>query len=703
MNEIHNKKAILSKIALFFAAVILLVAVFPKEGRFKYEFTKGKPWLHDDLYAPFDFAIIKYEDELKEEQNSALSTLKPYFDFDTAVFPRQQGLFALEFEERWADRYGNATAFPAHKEKLFSAALQVLDSVFHAGIFQIDPSIEGQPSDFEIMVLENNVAREVALRDVFTLQQASEFILRNAGRFDPGDRDLIISALTSSITHNLFFDQNKTNAEREAVLARISPYHGMVQQGELIISRGAVVNDAHFRILTSLKTNYEAQLGTSKAFYAITGGQAILTSMSILVLALFLYIYRKDIFANNKKIFLILLLIFMMVLTASIVIRLNVSYFYLIPVCLVPVIIRVFYDTRLALFVHLITIFNTGFIVPNSFQFVFIQLIAGVVAIMSIVRLERRSQFFYTSFFVFCTYITTYIGLILMQEGSLRGVDMIQVYKMAGNAVLLLFAYPLIYLIERVFGYITDVTLIELGNSNNKILRELAEKAPGTFQHSLQVANLAEEASYAIGANSLLVRVGALYHDIGKMEAPMHFIENQVTGMNPHDHLTYEESAEIIIKHVTFGMTLAKKYKLPPEIADFIPMHHGTRKVEYFYIKKKQESPGENLDDKIFTYPGPIPDSKETALVMMADSVEAASRSLKTHDEESIAEFVEKIISRQLEFEQFSNANLTLQDISKAKDIFKKKLMTIFHARVSYPDEPVVSRHSSAGSKRSKS
>ena len=283
------------------------------------------------------------------------------------------------------------------------------------------PSIENKPRDFEIIILTKNVAREKTLRQVFTIQEASDFILQNIYRFDPDDREFMLSALTNNLTHNLFFDQAKTDAEKEAALSRISPFHGMIQQGELIISRGALINDSHFRVLTSLKTNYEAQLGTSKGFYAIAGGQAILTSVSILILVLFLFIYRKDIFANNKKIFLILLVISMMVTTASIVIRLNVSYFYLIPVCLVPVIIRVFFDTRLALFVHLITIFNTGFIVPNSFQFVFIQLMAGVVAIMSIVRLERRSQFIYTSFFVLCTYLTIYIGLILMQEGSLRG------------------------------------------------------------------------------------------------------------------------------------------------------------------------------------------------------------------------------------------------------------------------------------------
>jgi hypothetical protein len=274
-----------------------------------------------------------------------------------------------------------------------------------------------------------------------------------------------------------------------------------------------------------------------------------------------------------------------------------------------------------------------------------------------------------------------------MQEGNVRGINIQHLYQMAGNAALLLFAYPLIFLLERTFNYITDVTLIELGNSNNKLLRELAHKAPGTFQHSLQVANLAEEASYAIDGDSLLVRVGALYHDIGKMDAPMYFIENQVTGVNPHDQLSYEESARIIIRHVTRGSELAKKHKLPAEVADFITTHHGTRKVEYFYIKQKLENPKISVDENSFTYAGPIPYSKETALVMMADSVEAASRSLTKPDDASINELVERIINRQLESEQFSNADLTLRDITQVKEIFKKSLQNIYHVRISYPEE----------------
>jgi putative nucleotidyltransferase with HDIG domain len=684
----HNtKKDIILKIALFVATVVLLVIVLPKEGKFRYEFSKGKPWLHDDLYAPFDFAIIKYPDELKGEEEQVLSTLKPFFQLDTSVLAGQESLFEIEFNEKWAGKYGDIKAPRQQKDRLFREGSLILDSIFSGGVIQTDPSIENKPASFEIFIIENNVAREVPLFRVFTLQQASSYIINKLGKENQTDKDFLINILTNHIAHNLFFDPEKTSAEKESALSDISPFRGMVQRGELIIPRGARVNDDEFRILTSLKNNYETQLGTPKAFYAIAGGQAILTSISILVLAMFLLIYRKDILADNKKTFLILLLIFMMVFLASLVVRYGVSYFYLVPVCLVPVIIRVFYDTRLALFVHLITIFTTGFIAPNSFQFVFIQLIAGVVAIMSLVRMERRSQFFYTSFWVFCTYIAIYVGLMLMQEGNFRGINIQPVYQMAGNAALLLFAYPIIFLLERMFGYITDVTLIELGNSNTKLLRELAYKAPGTFQHSLQVANLAEEASYAIEGNSLLVRVGALYHDIGKMDAPMYFVENQVTGINPHDDLSFEESARIIIRHVTRGAELARKFKLPAEIADFITTHHGTRKVEYFYIKQKLENPEKSVDESPFTYPGPIPYSKETALVMMADSVEAASRSLVKPDDSAINDLVERIISHQLESEQFSNVNLTLQDITTVKAIFKKSLQNIYHVRISYPEE----------------
>ncbi len=682
-----KNKDLLIKIGLFAATVLALVIALPKEGSFKYEFSRGKPWLHDDLYAPFDFAIIKYEEELKQEQEKVLASQRPFYLLDTTVMARQKESFLRAFQENWKSVPAFAFYSGQQKERLETLGKGILDSLFGAGIIKIDPSMEGKPEDFGIFILRNSIATESSLGSVYTLQEAISFMNRKLSPVETTGREYLTALVSDHLTHNIFFDAAKTGSSRKDALSSISPFHGMVQRGELIISRGARVNDDHYRVLASLRLNYEEQLGTTRAFWAIAGGQLILTSISILVLAMFLRIYRRDILANNKKIFLILLLVFMMVLIASLVVRFNVSYFYIIPICLVPVIIRVFFDTRLALFVHLITIFTTGFIAPNSFQFVFLQLIAGVVAIMSIVRLERRSQFFYTAFWVFCTYLTIYIGLILINEGTIRSVESKQVIQMAANAALLLFAYPVIYLLERIFGYITDVTLIELGNSNNKLLRELALKTPGTLQHSLQVANLAEEASYAIGANSLLTRVGALYHDIGKIYAPLYFIENQVTGINPHDSLSYEESARIIIEHVRHGVELAKKHRLPAEVADFIPTHHGTRKVEYFYIKQMEKDSGSCVDDSCFTYPGPIPYSRETALVMMADSVEAASRSLQKPNEQNISELVERIIDRLVENDQFADANLTLRDISKVKEIFKKNLVTIYHVRISYPTQ----------------
>lgn len=685
--KIAAKNELFLKVMLFVATVVLLVLVLPKEGRFRYEFSKGKPWLHEDLYAPFDFAIIKYDDELKDEKEKALAEMKPFFDRDTAVYPTQRKLFEVDFETSWKEKYGNPNAFYQQKEKLFNMGMALLDSVFKAGVIELNPAIENKPAGFEIYILENNLAKDVPLYRVFNLQQATDFITGKLSVISGQDEDFLSNILINNLTHNLFYNSSKTESEKASILSGISPFRGMVQRGELIIPRGARVNDDHFRVLTSLKNNYEAHLGTARAFWAIAGGQTILTALSILVLVLFLYNYRKDILANNKRTSLLLLVIFSMVFVASMVIRYEMSYFYLVPVCLVPVIIRVFYDTRLALFVHLITIFTTGFIAPNSFQFVFIQLIAGVVAIMSIVKLEKRSQFFYTSFWVFLTFIAIYVGLNLMQEGNFNSIQINDIYKMAANAALLLFAYPLIYLIERTFNYITDVTLIELANSNNKLLRELARTAPGTFQHSLQVASLAEEAAFTIGGDSKLVRAGALYHDIGKMDAPMYFIENQLSGINPHDALPHDESARIIIRHVTRGIELAKKHKLPNELIDFIATHHGTKKVEYFYIKQKLENPEKSLDEEAFTYPGPVPFSRETALVMMADSVEAASRSLPVPDDKNIDELVERLINRQLDSKQLINANLTLRDIAQVKEIFKRSLQNIYHARISYPEE----------------
>jgi putative nucleotidyltransferase with HDIG domain len=489
-----------------------------------------------------------------------------------------------------------------------------------------------------------------------------------------------------ALEQNITYDEEKTKLEQDAVLSSISPTHGMVQEGERIISKGELVTKEKFVVLNSLKINYEKDLGGSDTYLIILFGQVLLISISILVLVLFLLFFKRNIFTDNKKIVLILLVIILITLLTSLTVSIDPGFLYLVPICLVPIVISAFFDTKMALYVYLITIIILGFLVPNSFEFIFLQLMAGIVAILNVLRLQRRGQFFTTSVWIFTTYSVLYFGLNLIQHGSFSEIDPVMFALFGGSAILTLFSYPLIYIFEKIFGFITDVTLVELSNTNNKLLRELSLKAPGTFQHSLQVANLAEDAIYEIGGNALLVRAGALYHDIGKMDMPMYFIENQATGVNPHDDLTYEESARIIINHVIKGVEKAKKHKLPEQLIDFIRTHHGTRKAEYFYTMHRKDHPDEEIDDSEFTYPGPIPFSKETAAVMMADAVEAASRSLGKPDAEKINALVDKIIDRQMETGQFINSDITLKDITRIRKLFKKKLMTIYHVRIEYPE-----------------
>jgi putative nucleotidyltransferase with HDIG domain len=403
------------------------------------------------------------------------------------------------------------------------------------------------------------------------------------------------------------------------------------------------------------------------------------------MLFLFFWLFRKDIFEDNHKMTFILLIVCLMVFMASLGIRFGIQSIYILPFCILPVMVRTFFDTRIAMFTHLTTCLIIGLHAPNPFEFVFIQLIGGIIAIFSILNLRKRAQLFFSVTIIFIAYSLSYFGISIIQEGKLSSIEWSNIAWFALSAGLTLFSYPLIYLFEKIFGFISDVSLMELSDINSPLLRELALRAPGTFQHSLQVANLAEEAIMAVGGSSLLVRTGALYHDIGKMEMPMYFIENQYTGVNPHDELSYEDSAKIITGHVNKGIEIAKKNNLPDSLIDFIRTHHGTTKAQYFYLSFLKNFPGEAIDEKSFQYPGPIPFSKETAVLMMADSVEAASRSLKKYEAEIIEELVEKVIDRQIEQDQFINADITFKNINTIKKIFKKKLLNMYHLRIEYP------------------
>jgi len=683
---LRNHYADISKVSLFVVSVVLLVLIFPKEGRFKYEFRKGKPWMHQDLIAPFDFAVLKSDEEIQLEKERALKDLKPYFRNDLDLVKIKRDKLVHEFEVRWAAEKGNRKKYEKKKAENFTLCLMVFDTVMNTGIIEITPELEGKPADYMVNVISGNVVAGRKLGGLFTIRTADSFIHTIINETKGIEAGLLKALVENSLVQNIRFDPETTENEKEALLANISITRGMVQSGERIISKGELITPAKFQVLESLRADFESNLGSSNKNYGILLGQVILLSVALIALLLFILFFRVNIYAEAKNLVLILLLILFSVLNTSLVVKYNPDYIYLIPVCIVPIIVSVFYDTRLALFVHLINIILTASLVPNSYDYIFLQLIAGIITILSIVKLERRSQFFFTSLMIFITYSVIYTGMTLLEEGSVQQLLLNNYLLFAGSAIITLVSYPIIFIFEKLFGIITNVTLLELSNTNNKILRELSLKTPGTFQHSMQMANLAEDATYAIGGNPLLVRTGAMYHDIGKTLDPLYFIENQSTGVNPHDELTYEESASVIIDHVIGGIEKARRLKLPEQIIDFIRTHHGTRRTEYFYTLAKRDNLDGEIDDSIYTYPGPEPFSKETAVLMMADTVEAASRSLKVPDEESINNLVENIINNQIASRQFDNVNITFRDIKTIKKVFKKKLMNIYHLRIEYPE-----------------
>ncbi len=680
---IRNGHPEIYKILLFIIGIASIVYIFPKQGKFQYEFQnlKGKPWYHEDLIAPFDFAIKKSADELAIEKAEIIKNAKPYFKYNISVVNDRKNQLVSEFNEKWNDKKNKKT-----KEKTLAAAKKILDSIYSRGIIEPNDIIENKPADYSINVLENNVADEHDLNDFYTITSAYEYIQTQLKRNETEvEVKFILPLLENCIAHSLIYDKETSDKVLKQAVDNISPSRDIILKDQSIVSKGEIIDAKKFQILQSLKWEYEEQSGGTGSYLFILLGQILIITLCLSVLVIFLAVFRHDIFLDNTKITFILILIILQVLMTRLAVNSQSISIYLLPFCILPMIIRAFYDTRIALFVHLITVLIISFMAPNRFEFAFIQLISGMIAIFSIVDLHNRSQIFISAALIFITYCVSYIGITIIQEG---GSDVITRYDFAWfgvSAMLTIFSYPLIFIFEKIFGFLSDVSLLELSDTNGKLLRELASRAPGTFQHSLQVASLAEEAIYSIGGNALLIRTGALYHDIGKIEMPMYFIENQANGINPHEDLNYDESAAIIIGHVLKGIEIAKKHNLPEQVIDFIRTHHGTTITAYFYRSFQNAFPEEHIDIEKFRYPGPIPFSKESAVLMMADAVEAASRSLKKYDAESIDNLVEQIITSQIDQNQFMNSDITFKDINTLKKIFKKKLMNVYHLRVEYP------------------
>ncbi|MCX2484551.1 HD family phosphohydrolase [Pedobacter sp. MR2016-24] len=660
--------------------VFIITLFLPKQPRFRYEFQKGKVWLSKDLVSPFSFAILKTNPQVSTDKAEALENVLPIYRYDAELYSNIEEAYLNEFDVKWR---GNN--FP-EDEKLQTRnnSLRLLKLIYEKGIIALDPKHQKDKKFYDISLLNNNISKTISTQDVYTVQSALDFFNTTFTSTNLKVKEVVMNLVEDHLQPNIVFDEKMTAIVQNNTISSLSTTRGMVQKGELIIARNNMIDDEVYQKLQSFKETYEAQtktIGDSKLVYL---GQILLVGFILSLLMVFLYMFRKDIFADNRQLSLLLIVITMMLLTLTWAIKLNLPSLYYIPFCIVPIIIRILFDTRLALYLHLLVILIAGFFVPNSFEFVFYQTSAGMVAIYSIRNLVKREQLLLSALFILTAYFICFLGIGLLREGSFKEIEWMNFVPFTISVLLSLLAYPLIYAFERVFGITSDVALIELTNTNNKLLRELAFKAPGTFQHSLQVANLAEAAIFKIGGNSLLVRAGALYHDIGKIENPQYFIENQNTSLSPHDKLPYEQSAQIIIKHVHKGIEITRRHQLPESVIDFIRTHHGNTRVDFFYQSFLKNSPEKFVDENIFRYPGPIPFSKETGVLMLADSVEAASRSIKNPDAQNINDLVERIINYKLEQNQLDNCDLTLKDLETIKLIFKTMLMSIYHVRIDY-------------------
>jgi len=557
-----------------------------------------------------------------------------------------------------------------------------LDDLYEYGVLK-DARKPGK--DVLVYLRKGNVAFEINYNKIYSQEDIRSFVTSelkttNLKSFQPE----ILEVFYNSVKPNVSFDGALTQKELDGKLRAISYTRGSISRGTIIISKGEIVEGEKLDILNSLKNEYEAQVWSTSSHNWILLGYSLLVCLALLMLLLFIRKYRNDIYENNVKVTFIFFNILLMVFLTTLVIKFDPKYVYIVPLCILPLTLKAFFDSRLGLFSHVITVLILGFIVPNSYEYMFLQIIAGIVTILTVSELYKRANLFISVGQITFIYILVYFAFNVIQEGNVLELnsEMFLTFILGGLATL--FVQPLIYIYEKLFGLVSDMSLLELSDTNSKLLKELSEKAPGTFHHSLNVANLAEAAANEIGANAMLVRVGALYHDIGKMENPTYFSENQSTSVNSHDELSPKESAQIIFDHVINGVEIAKKNNLPDRVIDFIRTHHGTTLVYYFYMKEKELN--ENASPADFRYPGPIPFSKETAILMMCDSVEAASKSLKEPTTVKINDFVEKIISKQMEEAQFLNADITFKEIQLIKKILKQKLKNIFHLRVEYPE-----------------
>lgn len=674
--QIIYRKNFLYKIGLFLIASSFILYILPKNATFQFEYQKGLVWQHDNFYAPFDFPILKTEERLTAEREAIRKNAETYLRANTKILP----VVATNFE-RLFDTYFSEPSEGQQREVLRTYGLDLIAKFYSNGVLPLNLNFD-EPANLRL--IEGNTERGVGVNDFIRIQELYDYLQSHLDPLYKSYLDAFYGLFFEIVEPNILLDTQFTNNALQAALSAVVPTRGMVSKGSLIIAKNTLIDNEKFVVLTSLESEYKLRGDTQKNRIQRYVGFGVLVGLSLLFLFRFLYIYRPRIYHNNKEVtFIVFNLVLVLLLTISTV-NYNAGLVYAVPICILPLILKAFFDPRLGLLTHVITILLLGFVVPNAFEFVFIQFNAGIITLQGNTKLHQRASLFVSVGQIVLVYLLSYLAFSSIHELALSEIDFALIGLFVLNGLITLFVQPLIYLYEKIFVLTSDVSLLELSDTNSPLLKKLSDQAPGTFHHALQVANLAEAAANKIDANSLLVRVGALYHDIGKLKNPSYFSENQKGTTSPHDALAPEQSAAIIIDHVKEGVVLAKKHKLPDRIIDFIKTHHGTSTV-YYFLKQAEEKSHQSVDVSAFSYPGPRPFSKETAILMMSDAVEAASKSLKAPDFDQISNFVNRIIDRQTDEGQFDVCDITLNEISLVKTVLIDKLINIYQLRVEYP------------------
>lgn len=689
----RNWKDILPNVTryLMILGVVGFISIlFPTSLQFKYQYEQGQTWRHDNLIAPFDFAIQKAQAEIDSSIEQVQAEFPPYYEMNQSILKDQKRRFQQAFSQQM-DMIEDPSQFRdvrSRPDRYIDYGNNFLDKTFGRGIIELSPPHEQKGKDFVVNLLIGTDAEQHTLEYFFTPQSTLSLLTDSLPYSNLREPDFLYPLLEESIQPNVFFNADITAKFLESALNNIATTRGVVRQGDTIITRGNAVTAEVYQQLVSLENQYEQDLTTRQSYWTVFGGYFLLTLLIVGIFAIYLSMFAYKVFRKHKELFFILLWLVLYSYLVYVVETAGTEVLnaYMIPFCVVPIVIKTFYDNQLAIFTHITVVLIASYLSSLGYEFTLIQILAGIVVLLSDISTRDWSRFFSSMLYIFLTYALAFLGLSLIQKGSFDTIDWSIFTAIFINSFLTMLAYPMIPLLERIFGFTSHITLMELSDMNRPLLRELGIKAPGTLQHSLQVANLSEAAARRIGADQLLVKVGAYYHDIGKTKRPNYFVENQ-NGDSPHDGLSPLESAKVIIEHVTEGVVMAKKHRLPSVIIDFIRTHHGTTRVEYFYRNYLKDHDESEVEEADFRYPGPKPRTKEEAIMMMADSIEAACKSLKNPTEAQINEMIDKIIAGKISNGQLEDSKLTFRELEVCKKEFKKLMKSVHHARIEYPED----------------